>query len=134
MDSTNHWKKCVYFLKWFITYTQKDFRAYTTQLYSVMKEDIRALTVVHPEITGVMQSFNASLLATLLRNYGISSTRTSAIRGYKRSDFNDAWSRYAPAEPVTPVTVVTPYDGNDGNDGKPRVIQQTIQNHAQLIQ
>lgn len=76
-------------------------------------------------------------LAKLLRNYGISSNRTSSVRGYKRSDFNDAWSRYIPLEaviPVIPVTLNDAYDAYDAYDANLEVIQQTNQNLSQINQ
>ena len=83
---------------------------------------------------GSMQGFNGSFLAKLLRNYGISSNRTSAVRGYKRSDFNDAWSRYIPLEAVIPVIPVTFNDTYDTYDANLEVIQQTNQNLSQVNQ
>jgi len=73
-----------------------------------------------------MQGFNASLLAKMLRNYGISSSRTVTVRGYKRSDFYDAWNRYAPLEAVTPVMPVSSNylnDAHDTHDANQRVSQ-----------
>jgi hypothetical protein len=81
-----------------------------------------------------MQGFNGSFLAKLLRNYGISSNRTSAVRGYKRADFNDAWSRYIPLEAVIPVIPVTLNDAYDAYDANPKVIQKIIQNFAPINQ
>ena len=83
---------------------------------------------------GSMQGFNGSFLAKLLRNYGISSNRTSAVRGYKRADFNDAWSRYIPLEAVIPVIPVTLNDAYDAYDANLEVIQQTNQNLSQINQ
>ena len=77
-------------------------------------------------------------LAKELRNFGISSTRTSVVRGYKKSDFFDAWNRYLPQKAVTPVTPVTSHtrtsDANDANDAFSEVGQQTNQKYAQTIQ
>jgi len=83
---------------------------------------------------GSMQGFNGSLLAKLLRNYGIYSYRTSTIRGYRIADFYDAWNRYIPLAPVTSVIPVTEYDASDTNDANPRVIQKIIQNLAPINQ
>ncbi len=58
-----------------------------------------------------MERFNPSVLAHLLKNYGIRPRPYSGgkIRGYFRKGFEDAWSRYLiPPEAVTPVTPVTP--------------------------
>jgi len=51
-------------------------------------------------------------LATELREYGIrpGTIRISSettIKGYKRSEFADAWARYLPTQPIVPVTDVT---------------------------
>lgn len=55
-----------------------------------------------------MDKFNASLLAKMLRSYGIKSHHWNTYRGYVRNDFSDSWNRYlSPKNPVTPVTPVT---------------------------
>jgi hypothetical protein len=57
-----------------------------------------------------MERFNPSVLAHLLKNYGIRPRPYSGgkIRGYFRKGFEDSWNRYLiPLEAVTPVTPVT---------------------------
>ena len=50
-------------------------------------------------------------LARRLKQYGVKSTtiRTdhSILKGYRREDLHDAWSRYLPQSPATSVTSVT---------------------------
>lgn len=77
---------------------------------------------------GSMQGFNGSLLAKLLRNYGIKSYRTTLVRGYRTADFHDAWNRYIP---LNPVIAVIRNDANDANSGE---TQQTFQNFAWISQ
>ena len=58
-----------------------------------------------------LERFNPSVLAHLLKNYGIRPKPFSGgkVRGYYRKSFEDSWSRYLdPAQTVTPVTPVTP--------------------------
>jgi hypothetical protein len=58
-----------------------------------------------------LERFNPSVLAHLLKNYGIKPKPFSGgkVRGYYRKSFEDPWSRYLdPLETVTPVTPVTP--------------------------
>ena len=57
-----------------------------------------------------LDRFNPSVLAHLLKNYGIKPKPFSGgkVRGYYRKSFEDPWSRYLdPLETVTPVTPVT---------------------------
>lgn len=57
-----------------------------------------------------LERFNPSVLAHLLKNYGIKPKPFSGgkVRGYYRKSFEDPWSRYLdPLETVTPVTPVT---------------------------
>lgn len=57
-----------------------------------------------------MERFNPSVLAHLLKNYGIKPRPYSGgkVRGYFRKGFEDSWNRYLiPLEAVTPVTPVT---------------------------
>lgn len=60
------------------------------------------------EVSWVYQEkFNPSVLAHLLKNYGIKPKPFSGgrIRGYYKKSFEDSWSRYLePLEAVTPVT------------------------------
>ena len=85
-----------------------------------------------------MEAFNASLLAKMLKSYGIHSKHWSTYRGYTKTSFEDAWRRYLPPIPVTPVTPVTGIhsinDINDINDAFPNKHQQISQNYAQIIQ
>ena len=58
-----------------------------------------------------LERFNPSVLAHLLKNYGIRPKPFSGgkVRGYYRKSFEDSWSRYLePVQTVTPVTPVTP--------------------------
>lgn len=54
-----------------------------------------------------LERFNPSVLARLLKNYGIKPRPFSggSVRGYYRKSFEDSWDRYL--EPLTPVTPVT---------------------------
>ena len=57
-----------------------------------------------------LERFNPSVLAHLLKNYGIKPKPFPGgrIRGYFRKSFEDSWNRYLiPLEAVTPVTTVT---------------------------
>ena len=40
------------------------------------------------------ESLSGRRLADLLKPYGITPTRTSTVRGYKRAQFDDAFERY----------------------------------------
>jgi hypothetical protein len=58
-----------------------------------------------------LEKFNPSVLAHLLKQYGIRPKPFAGgrVRGYTRKSFEDSWSRYLdPVETVTPVTPVTP--------------------------
>lgn len=58
----------------------------------------------------LVERFNPSVLARLLKNYGIKPRPFSGgkVRGYYRKSFEDPWSRYLdPVQTVTPVTPVT---------------------------
>ena len=58
-----------------------------------------------------LERFNPSVIAHLLKNYGIKPRPFSGgkVRGYYRKSFEDSWVRYLdPAQNVTPVTPVTP--------------------------
>jgi len=111
-----------------------DCREVITGDFIPTKDLIFKLSSLEESPWGSMQGFNGSLIAKLLRNYGIASNRTSSVRGYKRSDFNDAWSRYIPLEPVTPVTPVTRSDASDASDANLTPAQQIVQNLAQVNQ
>ena len=58
------------------------------------RELISKLSALEESPWGSMPGFNASLLAKLLRNYGIHSHRWSNYRGYTKISFEDAWHRY----------------------------------------
>lgn len=115
-----------------------DCREVLTENFLPTKDLIFALCGLEESPWGSTMGFNASFLAKELRNFGISSTRTSVVRGYKKSDFFDAWNRYLPQKAVTPVTPVTSHtrtsDANDANDAFSEVGQQTNQKYAQTIQ
>jgi hypothetical protein len=58
-----------------------------------------------------LEKFNPSVLAHLLKQYGIRPKPFAGgrVRGYTQKSFQDSWSRYLdPVETVTPVTPVTP--------------------------
>lgn len=93
-----------------------DCREVMSQDFTPTKDLIFKLCALEESPWGSMPGFNGSLLAKLLRNYGITSHRTSAIRGYKLIDFHDAWSRYASLEAVTPVMHVTQTELQEFND------------------
>jgi hypothetical protein len=57
---------------------------------------------------------NAHGLARRLGRFGIGPSRTSAVRGYSRHDFIDAWSRYLSTETVTSVISDAPAADRDG--------------------
>jgi hypothetical protein len=99
--------------------------------FTSTKDLIFKLSSLEESPWGTMQGFNGSFLAKLLRNYGISSQRTSTIRGYRKSDFYDAWNRYISVTPVTPVTL---HDASDASDAYSDNNQKTIQNPTQEIQ
>ena len=65
------------------------------------------------------KTFTGKNLAQLLKPYGIKSTTVRVVgnvtRGYKTSDFNDAFTRYVPGYAVSAVTSVTPaYNASEG--------------------
>jgi Protein of unknown function (DUF3631) len=112
----------------------KDCQEVLFQEFTSTKDLVLRLASLEESPWGTMQGFNASLLAKLLRNYGISSYRTSTIRGYKKSDFYDSWNRYIPLNGVTPVIPVTRNDANDANDAYSKATQQSIQYLATINQ
>ena len=114
-----------------------DCREVITEEFTPTKDLLVRLYSLEESPWGSMAAFNASLMATLLRNYGISSQRTSTIRGYRKSDFYDAWNRYIPQKAVMPVTSVTQgciHDACDAHDGVSEDIQKAGQNFAQSNQ
>jgi len=120
-----------------------DCREVLAQEFTPTKEMIFKLCSLEESPWGFMPGFNGSLLARMLRNYGITSHRTSSVRGYKLRDFQDAWSRYAPLSAVTPVTPVTDRDFQETNDAHDAYDaydanwapnQKTDQNQAHLLQ
>jgi Protein of unknown function (DUF3631) len=114
-----------------------DCREVMTEEFTPTKDLLMRLYSLEESPWGSMAAFNASLMATLLRNYGISSQRTSTIRGYRKSDFYDAWNRYIPQKAVMPVTSVTQgctHDACDAHDGVSEDIQKAGQNYAQSNQ
>jgi len=112
----------------------KDCKEVLFQEFTSTKDLVLRLASLEESPWGSMQGFNASLLAKLLRNYGISSYRTSTIRGYKKSDFYDSWNRYIHLNGVTSVIPVTRNDANDANDASSEAIQQSIQYLAPINQ
>jgi hypothetical protein len=70
-------------------------------------------------LDGKSDKAKGSWLARQLKPFRVRSTkirvRDKSLRGYKRSDFTDTWSRYLP--PTAPPQT----DGTDGTDGTPQV-------------
>jgi len=114
-----------------------DCREVISAEFTPTKDLIFKLCSLEESPWGSMPGFNASLLAKMLGNYSIKSGRTTEVRGYKKSDFYDAWNRYIPLNgviPVIPVIPVTKNDANDANDANLTPTQQTSQNLAQVNQ
>jgi hypothetical protein len=88
-----------------------DTREIFTEEQITTKDLIDRLRSLEESPWSYLERFNPSVLAHLLKNYGIKPKPFSGgkVRGYYRKSFEDPWSRYLdPVETVTPVTPVTP--------------------------
>ena len=88
-----------------------DTREVFTQEQLPTRDLIERLKELEESPWAYLERFNPSVLAHLLKNYGIKPKPFSGgrVRGYYRKSFEDPWSRYLdPVETVTPVTPVTP--------------------------
>lgn len=88
-----------------------DTREVFTEDQITTKDLIEKLRSLEESPWAYLERFNPSVLAHLLKNYGIKPKPFSGgkVRGYYRKSFEDSWSRYLdPVQTVTPVTPVTP--------------------------
>ena len=88
-----------------------DTREVFTEDQITTKDLIEKLRELEESPWAYLERFNPSVLAHLLKNYGIRPKPFSGgkVRGYYRKSFEDSWSRYLdPVQTVTPVTPVTP--------------------------
>ena len=88
-----------------------DTREIFTEDQITTKDLIERLRELEESPWSYLERFNPSVLAHLLKNYGIKPKPFSGgkVRGYYRKSFEDPWSRYLdPVQTVTPVTPVTP--------------------------
>ena len=88
-----------------------DIREIFTEDQITTKDLIERLKELEESPWNWLERFNPSVLAHLLKNYGIKPKPFSGgkVRGYYRKSFEDPWSRYLdPVQTVTPVTPVTP--------------------------
>ena len=88
-----------------------DTREVFTEDQITTKDLIERLRELEESPWAYLERFNPSVLAHLLKNYGIRPKPFSGgkVRGYYRKSFEDSWSRYLdPVQTVTPVTPVTP--------------------------
>lgn len=88
-----------------------DTREVFTEDQITTKDLIERLRSLEESPWAYLERFNPSVLAHLLKNYGIKPKPFSGgkVRGYYRKSFEDSWSRYLdPVQTVTPVTPVTP--------------------------
>ena len=87
-----------------------DIREIFTEDRITSKDLIERLKELEESPWNWLERFNPSVLAHLLKNYGIKPKPFSGgkVRGYYRKSFEDPWSRYLdPVQTVTPVTPVT---------------------------
>jgi putative DNA primase/helicase len=87
-----------------------DTREIFTEEQLATKDLIERLRELEESPWSYLERFNPSVLAHLLKNYGIKPRPFSGgkVRGYYRKSFEDPWSRYLdPVQTVTPVTLVT---------------------------
>ena len=87
-----------------------DTREVFTSEQLATKDLIERLRELEESPWAYLERFNPSVLAHLLKNYGIKPKPFSGgrVRGYYRKSFEDSWSRYLePLQTVTPVTPVT---------------------------
>ncbi len=88
-----------------------DTREVFTEDQITTKDLIERLRGLEESPWAYLERFNPSVLAHLLKNYGIRPKPFSGgrVRGYYRKSFEDPWNRYLdPVQTVTPVTPVTP--------------------------
>jgi len=88
-----------------------DTREVFTEEQITTKDLIDRLRSLEESPWSYLERFNPSVLAHLLKNYGIKPRPFSGgkVRGYYRKSFEDSWNRYLdPLQTVTPVTPVTP--------------------------
>lgn len=88
-----------------------DTREVFTEDQITTKDLIERLRGLEESPWAYLERFNPSVLAHLLKNYGIKPKPFSGgrVRGYYRKSFEDPWNRYLdPVQTVTPVTPVTP--------------------------
>ena len=88
-----------------------DTREVFTEDQITTKDLLERLRELEESPWAYLERFNPSVLAHLLKNYGIRPKPFSGgkVRGYYRKSFEDSWSRYLdPVQTVTPVTPVTP--------------------------
>ena len=87
-----------------------DIREIFTEDQITTKDLIERLKELEESPWNWLERFNPSVLAHLLKNYGIKPKPFSGgkVRGYYRKSFEDPWNRYLdPVQTVTPVTPVT---------------------------
>ena len=87
-----------------------DTREVFTEDQITTKDLIERLRSLEESPWAYLERFNPSVLAHLLKNYGIKPKPFSGgkVRGYYRKSFEDPWNRYLdPVQTVTPVTPVT---------------------------
>jgi len=88
-----------------------DIREIFTEDQITTKDLIERLRGLEESPWAYLERFNPSVLAHLLKNYGIKPKPFSGgrVRGYYQKSFEDPWNRYLdPVQTVTPVTPVTP--------------------------
>jgi len=88
-----------------------DTREVFTEDQITTKDFIERLRELEESPWAYLERFNPSVLAHLLKNYGIKPKPFSGgrVRGYYRKSFEDPWNRYLdPVQTVTTVTTVTP--------------------------
>lgn len=88
-----------------------DTREVFTEEQITTRDLIERLRELEESPWSYLERFNPSVLAHLLKNYGIKPKPFSGgkVRGYYRKSFEDPWNRYLePVQSVTPVTLVTP--------------------------
>ena len=92
-----------------------DCREVFTEEQITTKDLIERLRELEESPWNYLERFNPSVLALLLKNYGIKPKPFSGgrVRGYYRKSFEDPWSRYLdPVQTVTLVTLVTPEESD----------------------
>jgi hypothetical protein len=93
-----------------------DIREVLSDQFISTRDLLERLRALEESPWAYMEKFNPSILAHLLKNYGIKPKPFSGgkVRGYYKKSFEDSWIRYLePLETVTPVTPVTVEDEPD---------------------